>query len=433
MRPDEDKTQENMTNYVDALCREIAATRRLNDDTSPLQTIFFGGGTPALISPFLLEQILNALDRSFGIDFSCSSSSAPSPLEISIEADPGCFTASTLRTYKSLGINRVSVGVQSFDNDLLALCGRAHDAADVFRAIESVYAADIPSWSLDLMSGLPNLTESIWESTLRTALDTSPPHISVYDLQIEPQTPFAKQYRPGEFPLPSEEDATRMYKTASHVLRGSGFEHYEISNYAKPGHRCAHNMTYWKGLPHYAFGMGAASYLQGIRFSRPKRLGAYLQWLNDDFCQSHDGTDSADRSDTARSDDREDTVKRKVPGEGEVPVESVDDRITDTIMLRLRLADGLHTCDLSVSHTTEDGEVVDADGDSEVLVDVVVNALKEHEQRGHVEFVYHDDEGSNQTAAAVSIIKLTDPDGFVMSNDVISDIFVALDDMKSDN
>lgn len=393
MRPElVDKVQDNMTNYVDALCREIAATKRLND-SGPLKTIFFGGGTPSLIPPQLLERLLKQLDRTYGISLDA---------EISIEADPGTFTPSQLRFYRDLGVTRVSVGVQSFNDELLQVCGRAHDVADVYRAIEAVYSANIPSWSLDLMSGLPGLTETGWLTSLEAAVDAAPSHVSVYDLQIEEHTPFAKQYRPGFAPLPSEESATAMYGMASRVLREAGYEHYEISNYARSGHRCAHNMTYWQGQPYYAFGMGAASYLTGRRFSRPRRIGGYMKWLED-----LEGAVAGEENRGAPI----------VPGL-EIPVESTEDRLTDTIMLRLRLSDGLDLRQLAVDF--EDG------GD---VADVVVRSLAEHEQRGHV--VFEREEREDNRPGEVVKVLLTDPDGFVVSNDVISDVFVALDEVKN--
>lgn len=449
MRPDEFKIQDTMTDYIDAICREIAATKRLND-SGPLKTIFFGGGTPALTSPALLEQIFTHLDRSFGIS---------TDAEISIETDPGAFTTSQLRSYQSLGVNRVSVGVQTFNDELLKVCGRAHDVSDVYRAIEAVYATDIKSWSLDLMSGLPGLTESTWEHSLYAALDAAPTHLSVYDLQIEEHTPFARQYRPGVAPLPTEETAAAMYGQASKILRNAGFEHYEVSNYATTGHRCAHNMVYWEGLPYYAFGMGAASYLEGRRFSRPRKLNAYLKWLKEEMEEkvAEGGNTGSSNSSTAGSHGSGSSGKDKiekgmpiVPGL-DTPRESVEDRLTDTIMLRLRLADGLDLRKIS-------SEFADGDG----IRNVILDSLVEHEQRGHVVFIREGEEareekgkenegdsvssddrrhqqqrdmdkrGKGKRSGEIIKVKLTDPEGFVQSNDVISDVFVALDEIKKE-
>jgi oxygen-independent coproporphyrinogen-3 oxidase len=388
-RPGDEQVQDSMAAYVDALCREIAATRRLNPPDAPLRTLFFGGGTPSLLPPAQLERLVTAVERAYGL--------APDA-EVSIEADPGTFGAAALRTYRSLGVTRVSVGVQAFDDALLSACGRAHDLADVYKAIEAVYAAGVPSWSLDLMSGLPGLTPEGWRAGLEAALDAAPPHLSVYDLQVEEGTPFAKLYRPGAAPLPSDGAAAGMYCEASQVLRGAGYEHYEVSNYALEGHRCAHNMAYWEGRSYYAFGMGAASHLEGRRFSRPRRLAAYQRWLT--------GVEEA----VGAPDNRGQPV---VPG-AELPPEPASEVLLDTVMLRLRLGAGL------------DLRAVAADfADGRDAADLIVGALHEHVQRGHV--VLERDEGGS---GEVVRVRLTDPAGFVVSNDVISDVFLALEELQ---
>ncbi|PRW32956.1 activating signal cointegrator 1 complex subunit 3 isoform B [Chlorella sorokiniana] len=403
---------DQMGAYVQLLLREMEASRRLNE--RPLQSVFFGGGTPSLLSLPLLEQLLQALDRRFGL---------ASGAEISIEADPGTFDAARLRSYMGMGVSRVSVGVQSFQDELLALCGRAHDAADVFRAVEAVHAAGVPSWSLDLMSGLPQLTEEAWGRSLEQAIDAGPHHISTYDLQeracrtrcsgegmpVEEGTPFARRYSPGEAPLPTDAAAAAMYCGAAEVLGGAGFEHYEVSNYALPGHRCRHNMVYWEGLPYYAFGMGAASYLEGRRFSRPKRLNAYRQWV-----EQYAGDGEAQDPQVAGS---------------WLPRESGDDRLLDTVMLRLRLADGLDLRQLATQHAQ-----------GEEAADIVLHALQPHIARG---WVLADrgagwssgsgGSGSGGGEGAVQRVRLADPQGFLVSNDIISDCFAAFDITSQDD
>ena len=196
--------------------------------------------------------------------------------------------------------------------------------ADAYRAIEAVHAAGPASWSLDLMSGLPQLTEGAWAASLAAALAAGPDHVSTYDLQVEEGTPFARRYSPGVAPLPADDAAARMYCSASEVLRGAGYEHYEVSNYARPGHRCAHNMAYWEGRAFYACGLGSASYLQGRRFSRPKGMHAYREWVGA-------------LADAAAA------GGPRVPG-SELPPESADDLLLDTIMLRLRLSGQAPRC-----------------------------------------------------------------------------------------
>jgi len=388
MNSNAEKVQDNMSQYIHTLLKEIAATRPLNDQ--PLQTIFFGGGTPSLISISGLEAIISALDREFGI-----SSSA----EISIEADPGTFDRSTLGSYLSLGVTRVSVGAQAFQDELLSICGRAHNVADIYRAIDAIYAAGVPSWSLDLMSGLPNLTVEDWQASIEAVIDASPNHVSVYDLQVEEGTPFAKLYSPGMAPLPEDEDAANMYALASQSLRGAsggGYEHYEVSNYARPGHRCAHNMTYWTGKPFYAFGLGATSYLKYIRYARPKRIGAYTKWVEEEYAVG---------------------TERRVPGEegGKmIPPESKEERLLDMVMLSLRLKDGL------------DIERMKEEYGSDVKKRVM-NALQPHIEEGRAELVEEKKESGKEVRR---IVKLTDPEGFLLSNDIISDIFSFIEEKE---
>ncbi|KAK9814526.1 hypothetical protein WJX72_007398 [[Myrmecia] bisecta] len=358
--------QDGMQAYVDLLCHEIKATHEMH--TQPLQTIFFGGGTPSLIPPHMLQQILATLAQCFGIALNA---------EISMEADPGTFDAARLRDYMALGVKRFSVGVQAFQEDLLKACGRSHTLADVHEAIAAVHEAGVPAWSLDLMSGLPFLTPELWQQSLKEAIAAEPSHISVYDLQVEDKTPFGRWYKPGASPLPSDSTAANMYQAASQTLRHAGFEHYEVSNYAKPGFRCQHNLVYWHGAPFLAFGLGAASYLRSRRFSRPRKMAAYTAWV-DGFCAAGGG----------------------VPGL-ELPAESAEDRLLDMVMLRLRLADGL---DLRQVEDTF-GRATAAD---------VRRVLQRHVSTG---LVTHND---------TNVMRLSDPAGFLVSNDIISDVFAAV-------
>ncbi|MEW5307713.1 MAG: hypothetical protein WDW38_008300 [Sanguina aurantia] len=318
-----DHVQARMSDYVATLVREILATTPAQEHSAPLTSIYFGGGTPSLVPPELISVILKALDSRYGI---------AADAEISMEADPGTFDAQRLATYRSLGVSRLSMGVQAFNQETLALCGRAHDLRDVYRAIEAVSGSGIRSWSLDLMSGLPRLTLPAWEHSLREGIKAGPTHISVYDLQVEEGTPFDRWYSPGQTPLPPDETAADMYALASNLLGSAGYEHYEVSSYAQPGHRSRHNQVYWSGAPYYAFGVGAASYLGGRRYSRPKTLPAYAKWVQS-FVGGGGGT----------------------PGL-HIPAESQEERLLDSVMLRLRLSDGLDlrpSSPFSQDHTRE--------------------------------------------------------------------------------
>ena len=372
-----------MDAYVNAICREIALTSPVDQtkEQEGLKTIYFGGGTPSLISLKSLEHILHVLDDTFGID---------PEAEISIEADPGTFTAETLKSYMNMGVQRVSVGVQAFDDELLQLCGRSHSLYDVYEAIDAVYASNIPTWSLDLISGLPLLTMERWERNLMCAIDADPKHISSYDLQVEQGTPFGTMYRPGVSPLPTDKEAAEMYSRASYVFRNAGYEHYELSSYAKPGHQCKHNAVYWDGQGYYAFGMGAASYIELRRVTRPRKFNAYMKWV-ENFSQ------------------RVEESMTILP-HLDAPQATHEDILTDAIMLQLRKSSGL---DLNtILQTYKNGASI---------VDVILDVAKVQREKGLVE--YEEDTGC---------LRLTDPEGFLFSNDVISDIFVALDAMKQD-
>ena len=172
-RPEQPGVQQGMQDYINTLCKEIEATVRVPGP--PLQTIFFGGGTPTLVPPNLLQQILSVIAAKYGI---------ANDAEISMESDPGTFDANRLLEYMSLGVNRFSMGVQCFQQNLLELCGRSHSLSDVYQAIDDIHQAGVQNWSLDLISGLPQLTSKDWQQSLQNAISANPAHISVYDLQV---------------------------------------------------------------------------------------------------------------------------------------------------------------------------------------------------------------------------------------------------------
>ncbi len=257
-----------MATYVDTLCQEIQHTPRLNP--APLETVFFGGGTPSLLSAPQVAQILHTLAQTFGL--------APGA-EISMEMDPGTFDRNQLAAFLGAGITRISLGVQSFEDAALEQCGRTHRAQDIAAAIAHLQALQPSTWSLDLISGLPHQTLDQWQETLEQAIALAPPHLSVYDLTLEPGTVFYRRYEPGSDPLPSDPLTATLYRTAQATLTAAGYHHYEISNYAQPGHPCRHNRVYWENRPYYGFGMGATSYTHHQRFSRPRTLATYRDWV----------------------------------------------------------------------------------------------------------------------------------------------------------
>jgi putative oxygen-independent coproporphyrinogen III oxidase len=353
-------TSGNIQLYVEQLGREIAT--QTNYDR-PLETIFFGGGTPSLLTVEQLAQILESLSNKFGI---------ANGAEISMEIDPGTFDLAQIQGYLQAGVNRVSIGVQAFQDNLLTVCGRSHSVADIYAAVELLHQGGVQNWSLDLISGLPQQTIDDWENSLKCAIDLNPHHISCYDLIIEAQTPFAKQYKPGDTPLPSDENTAQMYRIAQQTLTAAGYEHYEISNYAKPDYQCRHNLTYWHNLPYYAFGMGAASNLEDCRFTRPRKTQEYYQWVADGCTWQ------------------------------EVEQTSSEDRFLETLMLGLRLSRGVSLRSI----------------ESEFGIDKVTSLLKcleRYQRSGWVEIV--------TTETGDRWLRLSDPEGLLFSNVVLTEIF----------
>jgi putative oxygen-independent coproporphyrinogen III oxidase len=354
-------TSGNIQLYVEQLGREIATQTNYQQ---PLETIFFGGGTPSLLTVEQLRQILESLSAKFGI---------ASNAEISMEIDPGTFDLAQIQGYLQAGVNRVSMGVQAFQDNLLTVCGRSHSVADIYGAVELFDRGGVQNWSLDLISGLPQQTISDWEASLKYAIDLNPHHISCYDLIVEAQTPFAKQYQPGDTPLPSDENTAQMYRIAQQTLTAAGYDHYEISNYAKPEYQSRHNLTYWHNLPYYAFGMGAASNLENQRFTRPRKTQEYYQWVADG-CNWQESA----------------------------AITSAEDRFLETLMLGLRLSRGVSLISI----------------ESEFGIDKVASLLKcleRYQRSGWVEIV--------TTETGDRWLKLSDPEGLLFSNVVLTEIF----------
>jgi len=368
-------TSGTIEQYVEVLCQEIAATPLLGRS---LDTVFFGGGTPSLLSVEQLTRILGVFKQHFGIS---------ADAEISMEMDPGTFSLEQLEGYRNGGVNRVSVGVQAFQDELLAACGRSHNSTDIFTSIQILRQVEIPDISLDLISGLPHQTLEQWQESLLTAVKIAPTHISCYDLIIEPVTAFGRQYSPGATPLPTDDTAAQMYKLAQQILTSAGYEHYEISNYALPGHQCRHNRVYWENRPYYAFGMGAASYVQGGRFTRPRTRREYYAW-----------------------------VQQLIEADGviECPETPETDVLLETLMLGLRLAEGLNLLALNQQFGEE-------------ILNQIWIALQPYYRQGWVEIVGENQEildlKKAQKLPNTGQIRLNDPEGFLFSNTILADLF----------
>jgi len=355
--------------YIAALIQDIQLARASGQ---PLETIFFGGGTPSLLSPKAIGKVIQAISAKFGI--------APDA-EISMEIDPGTFNRDRLQGYLGVGLNRFSLGVQTFDQELLKICGRSHNYGDVMQSIEIIKSSNVENFSLDLISGLPHQTLNDCQSSLDQAIAIAPQHLSCYDLVLEPVTAFGKQYQPGETPLPNDDDTADMYRLTQSTLTQAGYQHYEVSNYAKLGHQCRHNRFYWENQSYYGFGMGAASYVDGTRYTRPKTRREYYAWL------------------------REGTVI-------DVPKISSTEYLLETLMLGLRLAEGIKLQQFR-----------------QVTIEQIWSCIQPFHHQGWIEVVDDKDKLVDFTSqdklsqSSSYRFRFNDPEGFLFSNTVLASIF----------
>ena len=269
--------------YADALTHEIEyvgqqlqnyETNKLLDYTTKTHTIFFGGGTPSLLTPEQFEAIFKSIHYNFLL--------TDDP-EITIEANPGTVSYENLLELRKIGINRISYGVQSANMEELHMLERTHNFFDVIEAVANARKAGFENLNLDLIYGLPEQTLQTWQATLKRILDLHPQHISAYALTLEHGTPFGRWYTKGLLPLPDPDLAAEMYEWASETLEENGYVQYEISNWAldhgQPSFACRHNLQYWRGLPYLAFGAGAHGYANGYRYSNVLRIKTYIERL----------------------------------------------------------------------------------------------------------------------------------------------------------
>jgi oxygen-independent coproporphyrinogen-3 oxidase len=325
------KNEETVERYVAALVKEInlfemptgartflsARTRERSkppeggtqNGTQNVDTIYFGGGTPSLLSPKQLEKILMAVRDKFSI--------LPGA-ELTMEMNPATVTPETLSGYRLLGINRASFGAQTFDDTELKRLGRKHSAADVRETIGLLRAAGFDNTSFDLIAGLPRQSLSDWERNLDEALKLSPEHLSLYLLEVHEGTPLAEQIRSGRQPMPDEDLAAAMYEMMLEKTASAGYEQYEISNFSKPGYESRHNSKYWKFDPYYSFGCSAHSF-----------DGVSRRWANE-----RDTASYVRKIEIGRSPVVEETIL------------SERDRIAEYFFLKLRLNEGLDMSEL---------------------------------------------------------------------------------------
>ena len=260
--------------YVRALITEIELVGQLaqlaNGTPRRSRTIFFGGGTPSLLTVEQILRLLSACRKAFAVD---------EQAEITLEANPGTLSSKQLTGLRAAGINRLSLGSQSFDAELLYTLGRIHTPEEIVNALSNARTAGFRSINLDFMFGLPGQTMHHWKTTLDQALALHPEHFSLYSLIIEEGTLFSSWTNEGRI-IPGDEDlCADMYEYADERLQAEGYENYEISNWALPGHQSRHNLTYWQNLPYIGMGAGAHSFFGGRRFSNILDPQEYIKLL----------------------------------------------------------------------------------------------------------------------------------------------------------
>lgn len=240
--------------YVDAVVRDMERAAAV-----PVRSVYVGGGTPSVLPVALVGRLLAGARRAFHVDAGA---------EVSVEANPGTVSAAGLAALRALGVNRLSLGVQSLDDGELRLLGRIHTAAEARTALREVREAGFDNVSLDFIFGLPGQPLGSWQATLDRALDLGADHLSLYALTLEECTPLAQAVAAGDLPEPDPDLAADMYELAQERLAAAGYAHYEISNWARPGRECRHNLGYWRNEPYLGVGAGAHSWLGGRRQAR---------------------------------------------------------------------------------------------------------------------------------------------------------------------
>lgn len=288
--------------YIDTLMMEIALAGERNAGKT-VRSVFFGGGTPSLLPPAAINVIMSRLAKAFKF------SQRP---EITLEANPETLKRKNIfQDFLAAGINRLSIGAQALDDAALKSLGRIHKARDVFNAIMGAAAAGFTNIGLDLMWGLPGQSIRQWLQTLKEATQTGASHISAYNLSLEPGTPLEKKWEAGELALPPERDQALMFMEGSSLLESAGFLQYEISNFAKMGFQCRHNMGYWEGADYLGLGPSSTSTLGQFRWTNPASIPAWKSLIE----------------------------KRESGHAPEILTPAT--RILETVMLRLRTARGL--------------------------------------------------------------------------------------------
>lgn len=272
--------------YYEALIHDIRETGR--DFPFKIKSVFLGGGTPTLTPPDLLSAIIRCVSQSFELEPNC---------EITSEANPGTVTGDSLASLRRSGVNRLSLGVQSLDDNVLRLMGRAHASGQAIDALRKAREAGFDNINADIIYGYPGASVESCRKTLSEVIACGVKHVSCYALSVEEGTPLGRAVASGEVTLPDDDEVLAIERAIAGIMREEGFSHYEISNWCKPGFSCRHNKAYWKNEPSLGLGSGAVSYCGGWRFRRISDIERYICACEDklSLIESAErlGTDSA--------------------------------------------------------------------------------------------------------------------------------------------
>ena len=314
--------QDMMASYVRALEREMAL-RKDYLETSRVHTIYIGGGTPSLLPTDLLHRLFEAIGRSWTLD---------DKAEVTIEANPGTLHLEKLKEYRRMGINRLSLGLQSPEDGELRMLGRIHSFRDFLESYEMARKAGFDNINVDLMMALPGQTRTGWRRNLETAAGLAPEHVSAYSLIIEEGTPFAGM----DLELPDEDTEYAMYEDTAEILERFGYRQYEISNYARPGRECIHNIGYWIRRDYIGYGLGAASLWDNVRWSNTRDMERYLAAFGED-------SGGIDRTESSVSCGAEEgnTGSCRVEIRENREILSVKDAMAEQMFLGLRMTQGV--------------------------------------------------------------------------------------------
>ena len=295
--------------YVTALCKHIEHIGKSAQERT-VDSVFMGGGTPTVMTEEQFGRICRSLEKAFSFASCC---------EFTVEANPATFDTEKLSALRKMGINRISIGMQSADSEELRLLGRTHRAEEVKLAIDAVNRAGIDNYNLDLMYGIPSQTLESFRKTLEFTCSLAPSHVSVYGLQLEEGTPLYR--RQEKYVFPDEDEEKAMNRLAAEILSADGYNRYEISNYAKEGKECRHNLRYWLREDYLGLGVAAHSFFEGARYCAPECIDDYVSAI---IAENY----RAVRLDEQRIDE--------------------DEAVSEYIMLRMRLASGVSPKEFNV-------------------------------------------------------------------------------------